>query len=251
MAARPETRQILASIIADLQASPVDLADARAALDPLVAVLQLPAGTACAVDSSAARSELRGVYSSPVFANLDQSPEPSVLSRIADLLGSLVSGLLHTLGTGASIALGLLVLALVLALAGWRLRGMLGGRVATLRAEPPGDTDDPDLEWSWAGRAAARGDYREAIRRAFRSALLEVAVRGRLRVDSAWTTRELLAAALADADLVAALAPAAAGFDRAWYSGDPVDAAAWALARDRCEAIRTLTRQRRTQGAGA
>jgi hypothetical protein len=249
LAAEPGTRPILAPIIADLTASPPDVGDARAQLDPLVAMLQVPAGTACAVDSGAARSTLHDVYSSPVFANLDQIQQPSIFSRIGDFLSSLLAHLLNALGAGGSIAVGLAILGLVLALAAWLLRGMLGSRAAHLRAEPPGDTDDPGLEWRLADRAAARGDYREAIRRAFRSALIEVAVRGRLRVDGAWTTRELLGAANADADLVAALAPAAAGFDRAWYSGEPVDATDGQRARSRCEAIRELARRRPQEAA--
>jgi len=79
------------------------------------------------------------------------------------------------------------------------------------------------------------------VRRAFRSALLAVARRGRLPVEASWTTRELLARAAGDADLLAALAPAAASFHRAWYSGAPVTEADWMVARDRCAAVRRLS----------
>jgi hypothetical protein len=61
-----------------------------------------------------------------------------------------------------------------------------------------------------------------------------------LPVDASWTTRELLARAAGDADLVAALAPAAAAFDHAWYSGAAVGEAEWLVARDRCAAVRRL-----------
>jgi hypothetical protein len=83
------------------------------------------------------------------------------------------------------------------------------------------------------------------VRHAFRSALLAVATRGRLRVDAAWTTSELLARARGDADLLAALAPAADSFDRAWYSGRPVSQQDWELARDRCAAVRAVAAARR------
>ncbi len=97
---------------------------------------------------------------------------------------------------------------------------------------------------------AERQDYRQAIRRAFRSALLDVTRRGRLSVDSAWTTRELLASASTDADLLALLAPAAAMFDRAWYSRARIDASAWELMKSRCEAIRRLGALRRPEAVG-
>jgi hypothetical protein len=84
------------------------------------------------------------------------------------------------------------------------------------------------------------GDHREAVRRAFRSALLEVAVRGRVRIDAAWTTRELLERCHADGDVLVALASAAAVFDRAWYSGTPVTEADWTLAAERCATLRRL-----------
>jgi hypothetical protein len=95
-----------------------------------------------------------------------------------------------------------------------------------------------------AEASARQGDHRQAVRRAFRSALLSVAVRGRLMVDPSWTTHELLAATRADAALLTALAPAAASFDRAWYSGAAVTASDWDEARARCEAVRSLARSR-------
>jgi hypothetical protein len=89
------------------------------------------------------------------------------------------------------------------------------------------------------------------VRRAFRSALLAVAVAGRLDVDAAWTTRELLAHTSGDADLLAALAPAAAAFDVAWYSGRPVTEPDWHTQRARCETIRALARRARAPRAVA
>ena len=103
--------------------------------------------------------------------------------------------------------------------------------------------DDPDAEWRAAERAAAAGDHREAIRRAFRSALIEVALRGRVHLDAAWTTRELLARCDADGDVLVALAAAASLFERAWYGGRAVTAADWDLAAERCAAVRRLARR--------
>jgi hypothetical protein len=132
----------------------------------------------------------------------------------------------------------------VAALVWWRVRAGVAAREARVGFEPAERGSDPDREWALALAAAARADHREAIRRAFRSALLETSARGRLHVDSAWTTRELLASAAHDADLVAQLVPAATTFDRAWYSGRSVSAADWETMRRRCDAIRRLARRR-------
>jgi hypothetical protein len=123
----------------------------------------------------------------------------------------------------------------------YRLRGVLGGRRAVSDMEPATAGDDPDDEWRLALAAAERGEHREAIRRAFRSALLDVTDR-RARIDRAWTTREMLATVSSDAELLAVLAPAAAAFDSAWYGGAAVGVVQWEAARARCEAVRQVAR---------
>jgi hypothetical protein len=239
---------ILTPVIDDLNSTPPDVGDARTRLQALAGVLAVPPGSTCNVDSSAARQALRDVYASPVFANLDQSSQPSLFSRILDFLGGLIDAIRRTLGTGGSLLLAAAVIAGALALAAWRLRRGLGSRPAHLRDEPAGDSDDPDVEWKAATTAAARGDYREAIRRAFRSALLDIALRGTARVDPAWTTRELLGSLAADGDLLAALAPAAGAFDYAWYSGNAIGSDLWLQAKARCEALRSMVRKRAPGG---
>jgi hypothetical protein len=181
------------------------------------------------VGSQDAQSVLHQVYSSSVFADLDQNPTPSLIQRIGAAINWLLSHLFGLLGSGGSILLGLVVLAVIAALVAYRLRGVLGGRRAAVAAEPATAGDDPEREWQLALAAAQRGDHREAIRRAFRSALLDVADR-RAHLDRAWTTREMLATLSVDADLLAAVAPAADSFDRAWYGDTPLDGTAWEIA---------------------
>ena len=53
----------------------------------------------------------------------------------------------------------------------------------------------------------------------------------------------MLATLSGDADLLAAVAPAAAAFDKAWYGDGPVGAADWEVARARCEAVRRVARR--------
>jgi hypothetical protein len=237
----PSSGALLGPIIAGLTSSPPDMSGSRRRLDLLATTLALPPGSACNVDSQAARNLLHSVYASHVFADLDQKPASSWIERIGAAINWVLSHLYGLLGSGGSIALGLAILALIAAFAIYRLRGVLGGRSTTVREEPATAGDDPDRELRLALAAAQRGDYREAIRRAFRSALLDISGR-RARIDRAWTTREMLAILSADADLLAVLAPAAAAFDSAWYGAEPVGAAEWDIARARCEAVRQVAR---------
>ena len=240
---------VLRPVITELQATPPETALAKARLDSIAGTLALPKGSTCTADQRPAMSTLHNVYASPVFANLDHKPAgpnpvSQFLSWVMSAIRWLLSHLTGTLGTGGTIALGAVLLGIALGLVAWKLRGILGGRAASVSAGFEPDSTDPNREWDLAGAAARRGEYREAIRRAFRSALLTVANQGRLAVDPAWTTHELLAATVGDAGLLAALAPAAALFDRAWYSGDPITAADWEHARARCQAVRELARGR-------
>jgi hypothetical protein len=237
----PSASPVLAPIIAGLTASPPDVSTSGHRLAILAATLALPPGSACNVDSRAALNLLHSVYASQVFANLDQNPAPSLFERIGAAINWVLSHLYGLLGNGGSIVLGLLVLAAIVAFVVYRIRGTMSGKRVAAGAEPATAGSDPDREWQLALAAAQRGDYREAIRRAFRSALLEVTGR-RARIDRAWTTREMLATLSTDADLLAVVAPAAAAFDRAWYSGEPVGAAEWETARARCEAVRKVAR---------
>jgi hypothetical protein len=237
----------LAPILDDLESSPPDAGDARARLDAVAGALALPRGSTCNVDSTPARNQLRNVYASRAFGDLDQGSQPSLLDQIARAIGAWIGNASRTLGLAGGIAVGAAALLIIAALVGWRARASAAGRAATALDEPADQGIDPDVEWSLALAAAARGDFRQAIRRAFRAALLDVMWRGRLHVDAAWTTRELLASAAADADLLALLAPAAAGFDRAWYSGDVVESGDWDVMKARCEALRRLATRRRPE----
>jgi hypothetical protein len=196
--------------------------------------------TQTAADDSRARQLLHDVYQRPEFRDLDQNGDNVIASSLRRFAGWLVDNTVNRLGRTLSLLLGSVVLLLVLLLAMRRLAASSAGReVHAIDGDGAGG-DDPDAEWSLAEAAAARGDHREAVRRAFRSALLSVALRGRMTVNPAWTTRELLARAAGDADLVAALAPAAALFDRAWYSKHEAGEAEWVTMRERCHTIRRL-----------
>jgi hypothetical protein len=241
----PSGSPALAPIDADMARDPADLADVRLRLRAMLNALALPAGSV-AEDFTAARKALDDVYRQDTFSNLGStSSGDSFFARIANAVSGafqwLASHLIGTLGPVGTAVLAGLLLAAILTYLFLRLRSA-GTR--TLRdgaiAESPSGGLDAAAEWRRAEECASGGDYRQAVRHAFRSALLSAAERGRLQVDAAWTTTELLTRARGDADLVALLAPAAASFDQAWYSGRPVTQQDWEVARERCNAVRSL-----------
>jgi Domain of unknown function (DUF4129) len=195
----------------------------------------------CFPNHDQALTQLHSVYSSPTLSHLDDVKNNDFFQSI----GNAVISFFNRLFGGAGSAVGLVVFLVIVAL----LAGLVVSKVFSGSAsrkgfglpEPPSSAD-PAVEWDAALAAAERGDYREAVRQAFRSALLSVALKGRMMVDPAWTNRELLQRANADADLLAALAPAAHIFEISWYSGQPTTEAMWQTQRERCQAIIALSR---------
>jgi len=241
-------------ILAELNSNPAQVGQARSAVQTLLHVAELPPGSV-AEDPRAAQRTLHDVYSQSQFGGLGTGGSSgSLFNRIGqaflDFFGWLLGHTLGNLGLVPSLLLAALVIGAVVGFVLLRLQRS-GTRARRLRvaAEPAERAVDPEEEWQLATGAAAREDYREAVRHAFRSALLSIAVAGRLPVDAAWTTAELLTRARGDADLLAALAPAADSFDRAWYSGRPVSEHDWEIGRDRCQAVRLLAPDRRRAAA--
>ena len=232
----------LQPVLADLDAMPPDVSDAQLRLSSMSAALAYPAGSVCNENADAAHRALHSVYASPDFRNLDQATTPGLLQTIVNGIAGLLSRGAGALGPLGAVLLAAAVLAACLLLAWRRWHGSAALRGATFE-EPATLGDDPEVEWRAAQAAAAAGNHREAVRRAFRSALLEVAVRGHGRVDAAWTTRELLQRIDAGGDILLELAAAAALFDRAWYSGTAVTRDDWARAEERCAAVRRLARR--------
>ena len=235
-------------IITDLQDGQVSAARARLAALATALAPTTTTGCSSAYTPAAARA-LAGVYQSPAFAHLDQPAAPNWLQDVVNAIVGFLERVSSALGPVPAGLLGALVLGTLVALAAWRLGRMRASRqpdgTAPETAPPPAD---PEAEWTAGLAAADRGDYREAVRRTFRSALLTLALRGRLSFEPAWTTPELLAQAGRDSDLTRSLAPAASGFDAAWYSGAAVGRSEWDLARGRCQAIRDLARTRPDAG---
>ena len=240
--ADPHRSAVLQPVLDDLSTSPPGLDDARTRLTSLSATLTYPPDSTCNVSSGAARGALHDIYSSPPLNHLDDNRQTGFLTAILDFLSTVFSGTAGALGAVGMVLVAIAVLALAVLLAWRRWHGSAAFRGADI-AEPATAGDDPDAEWRAALHAAAGDDHREAVRRAFRSALLEVALRGHLHIDAAWTTRELLLRCQADGDVLIALAAAAALFEHAWYSGVVVSAADWEAAAERSAAVRRLARR--------
>jgi hypothetical protein len=240
----------LAPIVDDLARDPADAADARTRVRTLLDALALPPNSV-AEEPKAAQNALNDVYRQDTFSNLGATASSDNFfsragSAIVSALRWIASHTVGALGLVPTLLIAALVFAVIAFVVLRRLQdaGTRAARAARDGAEPAPRSIDADAEWRLAQDAAARGEHREAVRHAFRSALLVAAQRGRLQVDAAWTTSELLARARGDADLLTALAPAAASFDHAWYSGRPVTQQDWEVARERCEAVRHLAVRR-------
>jgi hypothetical protein len=230
----------LAPVITELEAGQLPAAEAR--LQAMSAALRPASGSGCAAaETGAARQALSGVYRSPAFAGLDQTSSASWLQQLVDAVGNFLSRAVGSVGRVALLTITAVIVAAVLGFAAWRLRQVTAsGREPSPVGTAAPDGLNPDAEWARAVSAAERGEFREAVRRAFRSALLSLSLRGRLTVQPAWTSSELIAHARGDPELVDRLAPAAGGFDRAWYSGAAVGRADWETIREDCQAVRRL-----------
>jgi uncharacterized membrane protein YuzA (DUF378 family) len=195
----------------------------------------------CFPSHSHALTQLHDVYSSPALSHLDDTKNNGFFQAIGNAAINFLNHIFGAAGSGVATIVFLLIFAGLVALVVWWVIRSSAPRHNIAQHEPAGSAD-PDLEWTAALAAAKTSDYREAVRRAFRSALLSVAIKGRMAVDPAWTNRELLQRASADPALLAALAPAANLFEVSWYSAEPTTQTMWLTERDRCQAIITLAK---------
>jgi hypothetical protein len=196
----------------------------------------------CLPNHDQAISQLQHVYSSPALSHLDDSNNNDFFQSVGNAVINFFNHVFGGAGSGVALVVFLVVVAILVALVAFKILSGSASRSGFVQYEPPSSAD-PHVEWDAALAAAQGGDYRQAVRLAFRGALLSVALQGRMAVDPAWTNRELLQRANADAALLAALAPAAHIFEISWYSGQPTTEAMWLTERERCEAIAALSRR--------
>lgn len=197
----------------------------------------------CFPNHDRALTQLHSVYSSPALSHLDNTNNNSFFQSVGNAVIGFFNHLLGGAGSGIALVVFLIIMAILVGLVVFKVLSGSAPRRSSRQYEPASSAN-PTVEWDAALAAAQSRDYREAVRRAFRSALLSVALQGRMAVDPAWTNRELLQRANADAALLAALAPAAHIFEISWYSGEPTTEAMWLTQRDRCQSIISLSRER-------
>lgn len=195
------------------------------------------------VDPDEVRRTAEEILSRPEY----REPQPSLLDRalsaITDFLGRSFAALT---GGGAGSIIGLVITALVLALALWLLAKAL--RTSWPRA-PLGDAagvvqgtsapDDPAVWDAEAERLAATGDHRGALRCRYQALVADLVRRGAVDDVAARTPAELrreLAGRQPDLDPV--LDSVTERFESAWYGGRSVDAGALGAFRADVDALR-------------
>jgi hypothetical protein len=193
------------------------------------------------VDPEAARDAARDILSRAEYAE----PEPSVVERAAEWVLDRVGSFIGTLtGGGPGSVIGWAIVAVFVAGATWLIVRSL--RVPTTQLAPAADgvwldTAERRDAAAWleeAGRAEARGDLRGALR-CRHQALIAVMVSRRLTDDvPGLTAREHQQHLTARfPDLGPEIAELTERFERTWYGGEPVSAAALRRFSEQCASI--------------
>jgi hypothetical protein len=224
-----------------LKAEQPDLPAIAARLGAILDALAQPPSSAPAD----ARDRLKALLDQPPFKRAEPST-PSWASSLLDWLGRLLERMLRPLGriapgTGNTVAwiIGIVGLALLLAVIAYLLRGLRRGMVADAQIH-----DDPEANLTartaldQASGLARGGDYRTAVRYLYLSALLWLDERDVLRYDRALTNREYLDRVRTNPALRARMAPIVETFDRVWYGHAPIDADTFAAYQRQIEELR-------------
>jgi hypothetical protein len=202
----------------------------------LLALLSSPALNTAGQNQGASLSALDDVLRDPRFQYADVTPTPIATPALPDLN-------LRVPAFGAG--LSQLVLLLV---GGLALAAVVVYAVRALRVQPatqgaagalPDDPKTADGAADLAAAAAARHDYRSAMRYLYLASLLWLDERGVLRYDSSLTNREHLRQVRDRAYLHDLLRAIVNAFEDVWYGDLPVDDAAYARYVQQIEQLRS------------
>jgi hypothetical protein len=184
-----------------------------------------------AVDPDDARRAADEILARPEY----REPQPSLVDRVLEAIGDFLGRAFDTLaGGGAGSVVGTVIVGVLVALAVWLLVRALGtpwrrATAADVTGVVQGTSapEDPDRWRAEAERLASGGDHRGALRCRYQ-ALVAGVVRDRVVDDVPGRTPAELRRELADrrTDLDPLLASITDRFERVWYGGEPVDAAA-------------------------
>ena len=226
------------TVLAQLEAAPGD--DTAARLAVLAAVLAGPQFTA---GDSLWDQFLRWLaeWLDRFLPRAQESPASTSAGGAAgDILWTVV-------GIGGAVAL-------VLLLAYW-LRGVLGNFIGDAQAAAAGDGGDlPQTPAEARRRAAERassGDYRDAVRNLYLSALLTLEQNGVAPADRSLTNRELLARVPAGHPVRPHLQPVVETFDEVWYGVHEPDGQTYAAYTHSIDELETLAQHPPASGPAA
>jgi hypothetical protein len=201
--------------------------------DPLLAQARLRALIAQLDASAQDRADVRLAQLNSLVERLALD-RPSLWQRFTRWLGEFLNALLpEELSTGNPILVNTLAevvgwtaavvgaLALILLLSYWIHRfgaGILAGVRGQTQGEEEGEIPRRAVEArTQANRYAQGGNYREAVRRLYLSALLHLDEQGLIRFERKATNREVLAQLPPDQPIRRHLAPVVHTFDQVWY----------------------------------
>ena len=207
------------------------------------------------VDPEAAREAARDILSRAEYAE----PDPSVVERAAEWVLDRVGSFIGTLtGGGPGSFIGWSIVAVFVAAATWLIVRSL--RVPTTKLAPVADgvrldTAERRDAAAWleeAERAEGRGDLRGALR-CRHQALIAAMVSRRLTDDVPGLTAREHQQQLAGRfpDLGPEIAELTERFERTWYGGEPVSAAALRRFSAQCASIADSISEATPAGVGA
>lgn len=199
-----------------------------------------------AAGASGARAKLDRIMNRREFRNVRRPAGPNWLQRLRERLATVLAELLYvTFGRiGTSPRAGRVIVWSIIALAFAAMAIWLKRMIARSSPEPLLRLEAPlfrSRDWrQWAAEAAATantGDYREAIRCAYWSAVLRLEEAGTWRPDRARTPREYLRLLPSASAHRPPLADLTRRFELSWYGNRPTGTGDFQLALQQLERI--------------
>ena len=234
-------------IVEQMRATPANPRVLQAYLQKLEAArdgwLQRP------VDASQDLKRLEDILARPEFQWQPQtvSPLQVLWDRVMEFLLKATAWILRLGGSSSQVVpgwVGPLVVALLFGgMVAYIIHGAWKSTVSEAELLSPDaniETLSPESSLQRAQQMAESGDYRQATRYLYLSALLRLDENGLLRYDRALTNREYLRQAASQPGLVGPLRAIIETFDRVWYGFQPIDASAY---QDYAQKIQQLRSQ--------
>jgi hypothetical protein len=194
------------------------------------------------VDPDAARRAAEEILSRPEY----REPQPSLADRVIEVIAEALGRIIGLAGGGPGNLIGAVVIAALLALAGWVLLRTIGApgarRRRADRTRPTLGTSAPDDPAVWAAEAdrlAREGDHRGALRCRYQELVAHLVRDRAVEDDPSRTPAELRDQLSAQRpELAAALRDVTGQFEEVWYGAAAVDAAGYTSFATTATAVR-------------